>query len=155
MNNEHICDPKNPDCAAYLFYLEPENLRPAGSSRRRSITGRQRNIKGVNVKPTLGRIVIYRSRTGNYDVPAIVAATRESLYVQNVEAGYIPPIADEMNVHLIVFSAGLPGNRVTSTDFQVESPYGRAENVGGTYQEFDISFDPESGPGTWRWPERV
>jgi hypothetical protein len=27
--NEHVCDPSNPDCAAYLHYADPANRQPA------------------------------------------------------------------------------------------------------------------------------
>ena len=38
------------------------------------------------MKPTIGRIVIFRSRTGDYDVPAIIAGTQDTLNPKNVEA---------------------------------------------------------------------
>jgi hypothetical protein len=106
-------------------------------------------------KPTLGRTVWYRSRTGNYDCAAVIAATRASLHIPNVKEGWIPIITDEMNVHLVVFSAGTPGKRKDAADFLVESPHGRSENLSGTYQEWDIPYDPNGSPGTWRWPEIV
>ena len=111
------------------------------------------------MKPTIGRIVIYRSRTGDYDVPAIVAATQDSLYQPNVEAGHIPALSSETHVHLVVFSPGPAGKRADATDFKVESEHGRSENAGGTYTEWDIPQTAPQGsehaPGTWRWPERV
>lgn len=111
------------------------------------------------MKPSLGRIVIYRSRTGNYSCPAMVVATRETLHIPNVEAGWIPNITDETNVHLVVFSAGKPGQGRTimdaEKDFLVKSEHGVSVNTSGTYQEWDIPYDPSGGPGTWSWPERV
>lgn len=107
------------------------------------------------MKPTIGRIVIYRSRTGNYDCPAKATATRETLHRPNVEAGLIADLSGDSHVHLTVFTPGKPGKRAAATDFKTESPHGRAENSGGLYQEWDIAHDDSAGPGTWRWPERV
>ncbi len=103
----------------------------------------------------LGMSVIYRSRTGAYDCAAIVAATTASLNRENVEAGYLPDLTGDMHVHLVVFSAGRLGQGRTVTDapFLTESPHGRSPNTGGTYQEWDIPFDVNGGPGTWRLPE--
>jgi hypothetical protein len=107
--------------------------------------------------PTLGRIVIYRSRTGDYDVPATVTATEGSLNPKGVELGHIPPLSGERNVHLTCFTAGKPGLRRDAKDFKVESEHGRSENVAGCYQEWDIPQTEQANPepGTWRWPERV
>lgn len=102
--------------------------------------------------PSLGRVVIYRSRTGNYSCPAMITAVQDSLYRPNVEAGYIADLSSETHVHLSVFTPGKPGKRADATDFLTESPHGRSENAGGIYQEMDIAFDPEGGPGTWSWP---
>ncbi len=109
------------------------------------------------MKPTIGRIVHYRSRTGDYVVPAIVTATRDTLHRPNVEAGLIPDCSTDEHVHLTVFTPGPPGKRAAATDFLVESEHGRAENVGGLYQEWDIPKAPdgELAPGTWCWPPRV
>lgn len=111
------------------------------------------------MKPTIGRIVIYRSRTGDYDVPAVITATQETLNRKGVEAGHIPDLSGPMRVHLTCFTAGKPGKR-DADDFLVESEHGRSENVAGCYQEWDIPFwtgDPfdDVAPGSWRWPERV
>lgn len=103
---------------------------------------------------TLGRIVVYRSRTGDYSVPAIIAATQDSLYRPNVEAGYIPDLSKPDNVHLTVFSPGPGGKRADAADFLVEPAHGRSENQGGTYTEYDISFSLDNEPGTWSWPVR-
>ncbi|RKQ90482.1 hypothetical protein C8N24_0287 [Solirubrobacter pauli] len=37
------------------------------------------------MKPTLGSTVIYRSKTGNYDLAAIVTATADTLWPEGVE----------------------------------------------------------------------
>lgn len=127
------------------------------------------------MKPSLGRVVLYRSRTGNYTVPAIITATVESLNPAGVEAGHVPALSSPDHVHLTVFTPGKPMMRVGAEDFEVESPHGRSENVGGVYQEFDIGpagVDADTGqvvalsgaygddpsnviafpPGTWAWP---
>lgn len=109
--------------------------------------------------PTIGRIVIYRSRTGSYSVPAIINATVDTLNPDGVAAGHVPPLEHPTDVHLTVFTPGKPGMRGGAGDFLVESEHGRSENVAGCYQEWSIPFDasdePEQAPGTWRWPQRV
>lgn len=109
------------------------------------------------MKPTIGRIVTYRSRTGDYDVPAIITTTQETLNPKGVELGHIPALSGSMNVHLTCFTAGKPGMRRGAEDFKVESAHPRSENVAGCYQEWDIPFEAEDfqTPGCWRWPARV
>lgn len=104
------------------------------------------------MRPTIGRVVIYRSRTGNYSVPAIITATQDTLYRPGVDGGYVPDLSSEEHVHLHVLTPGVPGKRTDADDFLVESPHGRQENVGGAYQEHDVPLDPDGGPGTWSWP---
>jgi len=112
---------------------------------------------------TIGRIVIFRSRTGNYDVPAIVTATLQTLSPKGVELGNVPMLSSPEHVHLTVLTPGKPGLRRGAEDFKVESPHGRSENVAGCYQEWDIprwrsslEHDPsQPTPGSWRWPEVV
>lgn len=103
--------------------------------------------------PTIGRIIIYRSRTGNYDVPAIINATQDTLYLPGVEGGYVPDLDSPEHVHLTVFTPGKPGLR-SQDDFKVESDEPVSENVAGCYQEWNIPFGPQADPGTWRWPVR-
>lgn len=105
---------------------------------------------------SVGRVVIYRSRTGDYAVPALVNCTTETLYQPGVDAGHVPPLSSAEHVHLTVFTPGKPGKRRDASDFKVESAYGRSENVAGCYQEWDVPFS-ETGyePGTWSWPKRV
>jgi hypothetical protein len=100
----------------------------------------------------LGSQVIYVSRTGKYECAAVVTATTASLALENVERGLIPGLSSNAHVHLTVFSAGKPGHRAEAADFLAESQHGRMENVGGCYQEWEIAYDPECGPGTWHWP---
>lgn len=114
--------------------------------------------------PTIGRIVTYRSRTGNYDVPAIITATQETLYLPGVEGGFVPDLDSPEHVHLTVFTPGKPGLRTHADDFKVQPDEPISENVSGCYQEWNIplwlpgvdgeeraSSDP--WPGSWRWPE--
>lgn len=111
------------------------------------------------MKPTIGRIVLYRSRTGSYTVPAIITATTDTLNPQGVEAGHVPGLSSVHHVHLTVFTPGKPGMRGGAGDFLTESEHGRSENVAGCYQEWDIPLaggaGEAQGPGTWQWPERV
>lgn len=109
------------------------------------------------MKPTVGRIVIYRSRTGNYDVPAIINATAATLDPKGVELGHVPALSGDEHVHLTVFTPGKPGTAREGSEV-------RSENVAGCYQEWNIPqddleddspADSVPSPGTWRWPERV
>ena len=117
---------------------------------------------------TICRDVIYRSRTGDYDVPAKITATCDTLNPKGVEAGNIPAITAEGNVHLTVFTPGIPNLRAAAEDFKVDPnpEHPISENLSGTYQEWDIPQAPELdvvagasptavSPGTWRWPVRV
>lgn len=106
-------------------------------------------------KPTIGRVVIYVSRTGSYEVPAIVNCTQDTLYQPGVEAGFVPPLSGDYCVHLTVLTPGKPGKRVTADDFVNPSAYPISENVAGCYQEWDIPHSPTGDAGTWHWPERV
>jgi hypothetical protein len=105
--------------------------------------------------PALGHIVLYRSRTGEYDVPAVIAGTQASLHIPNVQAGYVPPLSSPRHVHLVCLTPGAPGKRGEAKDFRVVSKYPISENLAGTYQEWDIGEhvgDGEPEPGSWRWP---
>lgn len=82
-------------------------------------------------KPTIGRIVLYRSRTGDYDCPAIVTATEETLNPKGVELGHVPALRGEYTVHLTVFTPGKPGMRRGAEDFLAESEHPISENVAG------------------------
>jgi hypothetical protein len=122
---------------------------------------------------SIGRVVLYRSRTGSYTVPAIVTATGDTLARAGVEAGHVPDLESPAHVHLTVLTPGKPGMRGGAGDFEVESEHPRSENVAGCYQEWDIPFwDPAADmpaeqladyaarleaqpPGTWTFPPRV
>lgn len=85
------------------------------------------------MRPSLGRIVHYRSKTGNYMLAAIITATHESLWPEGVERGDVPTLDGPDHVHLHVFTPG--GN--------------------GGYQEHNVPLDDELTPRTWRWPTIV
>lgn len=92
----------------------------------------------------LGEVVVYRSKTGGYDLAAIITGTSESLSPAGVEAGEVRPVSSTSHVHLQVFTPG------------------KARH----YQEFDVPMDdlgatadavllesgvlPEPQPGHWR-----
>lgn len=110
--------------------------------------------------PTICRIVMFRSRTGNYTVPAIIVATVDTLFKPGVEAGHVPGLSTAEHVHLVVFTPGKPGKRATADDFEAPSEHAISENVAGTYQEWDVPIDDTfvgragevQKPGTWVWP---
>lgn len=115
--------------------------------------------------PTICRMVVYRSRTGDYDVPAVINCTQDTLSEKGVEAGHVPALSSPDHVHLTVFTPGKPGMRRQPDAFEPENlPEGGiealSENVSGCYQEWDIPFagnetdGEEIAPGTWRWPVR-
>lgn len=100
---------------------------------------------------TIGRVVIYRSRTGDYEVPAIVTATVDTLNPKGVEAWRasegakgVPPLSGDTYVHLTALTPGIPGQRGIADDFKVVSEHPVSENVAGCYQEWDI---PVNAPG--------
>jgi hypothetical protein len=87
-------------------------------------------------KPSIGRIVHYRSKTGRYVMPAMIIATKETLWPEGVDRGDVPDITAEGNVHLLCYTTG--------------------EKI--QYQEFDVSMaeSPRTAePGQWWWPERL
>lgn len=109
------------------------------------------------MRPTIARMVVYRSKTGKYVVPAVVSATQETLFRLGVEEGNLPDLSSPTHVHLTVFTPGIQG-RVNSTTSAEELGrlQARSTPAGGSYQEWDVPYD-ETGeaPGSWSWPERV
>lgn len=104
--------------------------------------------------PTIGRIVVYRSRTGKYSVPAIVSATVATLFRLGVEEGNLPDLDDDSHVHLVVFTPGIAGRRNSTTPEDLVAEMRAASTpAGGTYQEWNVPYD-ETGetPGSWSWP---
>jgi len=83
------------------------------------------------VKPTIGRIVHYRSKTGNYTLPAIINCTVDTIHQPGVDAGDVPALSDERHVHLTVFTPG----------------------PASVYQEWNVPLDEVGqAPGAWWWP---
>lgn len=126
--------------------------------------------------PSIGRIVTYTSRTGDFVVPAIVAATQKTLNRDRVESGLIPDLESDFHVHLVVFSPGLPQAADAEALERVhqslrESGTPMDVNAGGTFREWNIPysplfgwdlseerelrFEPSDHPGTWCWPEII
>jgi hypothetical protein len=122
------------------------------------------------MKPTIGRVVWYRSKTGNYTLTADVISTKDKLYRPGVEAGFMPDLDSDTHVHLLVKTAGKPDTRLPETDKSITS-----KNLGGTYVEHNIPFwdpdvdewrnsyagerpsnwaDHDQPAGTWTWPRR-
>lgn len=127
-------------------------------------------------RPTLGRIVLYRSKVGLYVVPAVVTATIDTLHPSGIERYEqtngregVPPLDDELHVHLTVMSPGICVDKAP--------PPGMDANRGGTFREWNIGPSvttlegsplalspvnagdaPENAvamaPGTWAWPPR-
>lgn len=164
---ESVGEAPSPASAAEVAALErplaemsPEE-REAEQDRRRAAVEAARDARHEleAAVPQIGRIVIYRSRTGSYSVPAVVNAVEGTLNPEGVEAGHVPPLSSDRHVHLTVFTPGRPGMRGGAGDFLVESEHGRSENVAGCYQEWDVPFDngrpgTVQEPGSWRWPVR-
>lgn len=97
------------------------------------------------MRPTIGRIVLYRSRTGTYTVPAMITATTATLAPKGVELHAatngekgVPPLSGDLHVHLAVFTPGIPGMRVGAADFVAREDTPISENVAGVYQEWDV-----------------
>lgn len=104
---------------------------------------------------SIGCVVIYRTSIGDYDMPAIVTATKDTL--KGVELGYVPDLSSGDHVHLIVFSPVLGTQHGSANVLAV-----RGENVSGCYQEWNIPrweagrageqrASSKPWPGSWRW----
>lgn len=127
-------------------------------------------------KPTVGRIVLYRTDGRNglvYDLPAMVTVTQESHPGDYPDGRHNPlPVPDgAYAVHLTVFTPGGKGVRITSAlpfDRDVSrEPRDDQEFVGadgldvsqasGTYVELNVmGVEAKNGedipPRSWRWP---
>jgi hypothetical protein len=88
-------------------------------------------------KPTIGRIVLYRSATGNYTCPAVVTATEDTLWPEGVARGDVPGLDSPLHVHLQVFT---PGDLGAYTEHNVP-------NSGVAARTID-----EQPPRSWAWP---
>lgn len=129
------------------------------------------------MKPTIGRIVIYRTDGRNglvYDLPAIITVTRETHPGDYPDGSQNPlpvPESDE-HVHLTVFTPGGYGSFVPKSEKGAVKGQLRAHDseafIGastfvpgsGSYVQWNVPYahieNPDMvGHRTWRWPERV
>lgn len=90
--------------------------------------------------PTIGRIVHYRSKTGNYTLPAIITATTETLWPGGVEREPELALSSELHVHLHVLTPGAQGDY---TEHDVPC-----------HEALPVESPEAQAPGTWRWPPR-
>lgn len=93
------------------------------------------------VVPTPGRDVLYRSKTGNYVLPAKVSVTIDNLFRPGVESGDLADLETPLHVHLKVINPG-----PEYVEFNV--PHAKQ------HPDYDSREEPFP-PGTWRWPEMV
>lgn len=108
------------------------------------------------MRATVGRIVHYRSKTGNYTLPAMITATHETLWPEGVALGEVPALSSEAHVHLQVFT---PGIAESYPEHDVPFYPGPRSDV-GHFAAAIAGVSPPDGPpeqpaGSWRWPERV
>lgn len=116
--------------------------------------------KGGRMKPTIGRVVIYRTDGRNglvYDLPAIVTCTRDSHPGDYPDGSRNPlPVPGEHGdmVHLTVLTPGGFGSRVsgvptapTNEDWKDAPAFTPGS---GSYVEWDVPQG--TGPRSWRWP---
>lgn len=132
-----------------------KNIEQEHAQHMKRIQKEQKRLEDGTKGLAIGRIVEYRSRTGNYSVAAIVNCTVDSIYQPGVESGNVPALTSPDRIHITVFTPGKPGMRGDADNFVVASEEEVSENVAGCYQEWNIPYDPDGGPGTWRWPARV
>ena len=62
--------------------------------------------RGAPARPRVGDVVLYRSRTDRYTLPAVVTAVQESIDPAGVAAGDVAALHSGMHVHLHVMSPG-------------------------------------------------
>lgn len=118
-------------------------------------------------RPSMGRIVWYRSRTGDYACAALITATKDGPVCQrNIDEGYMVGFTSATHVHLDVRSPGIPGKQRTSDfteGFKDQTGIKMPASSGG-YAEFDVPFwhpgkdkweFDEQPPRTWTWPPRI
>lgn len=116
------------------------------------------------MKPTIGRIVWYRTDGRNglvYDLPAVITVTKDTHPGDYPDGRKNPlPVPDD-GVHLTVFTPGGFGTEVHKPSGPLPQPddadYKDSMIVpgSGSYVEWNVPFDPEASPRSWRWPELV
>ena len=117
------------------------------------------------MKPTIGRIVWYRTDGRNglvYDLPAVITVTKDTHPGDYPDGARNPlPVPEEGYVHLTVFTPGGFGTYTDKTPLASrpgddDFPDATTLTPGsGTYVEWNVPFDPEASPRSWRWPELV
>lgn len=118
------------------------------------------------MKPTIGRIVIYRTDGRNglvYDLPAIITCTRDTHPGDYPDGSHNPlpiPESDD-HVHLTVFTPGGFGSTIGTARPTSEEFVGAVAFTpgSGTYVEWNVPFNGDDstadisvGARTWRWP---
>jgi hypothetical protein len=89
------------------------------------------------VVPTPGRIVMYRSVTGHYALPAVVSVTVDNLFQSLATAGL--ELDNELYVHLKVQDP-------SETYIELNVPHARM------HPDFDEDWN-RWPPGSWAWPQ--
>lgn len=110
------------------------------------------------IKPTIGRIVIYRTDGRNgmkYDLPAIITCTKGS-HPGNYPDGHDNPLpvpSSDTHVHLTVFTPGGFGTTVDTDGVPDQSAaFKGANNMtpgSGTYVEWDVPYSLIPDPRSW------
>lgn len=92
----------------------------------------------------LAEVVTYRSRTGGYDLAAIVTGTRDSVTDAGVASGDVRQLSSPSHVHLQVFT---PGKARHYQEFDVpQDDPGATSDV--ALLEAGVAAEPQ--PGHWR-----
>jgi hypothetical protein len=119
------------------------------------------------MKLTPGRIVHYQTdgRNGlNYYLPAMITVTRDSHPgdYPDGSSNPLPVPSSDTHVHLTVLTPGgflskLVGPKGGLVPVEASQEFKNAATFvpgSGTYVEWDVPYDPEGSPCSWRWPER-
>ena len=125
-------------------------------------------VYGPKPLPTPGRIVWYQTDGRNdlhYYLPAMVTVTWGSHPGDYPDGtpNSLPRPSSELHAHLTVFTPGGFGSTYAIDGKLAEFQQSTMPNLGkpesftpgsGTYTEWDVPYDPEGSPRSWRWPER-
>lgn len=113
--------------------------------------------------PTIGRVVLYATDQRNglvYDLPAIITVTRDSHPGDYPDGSPNPlPVPEsDTHVHLTVLTPGGFGTKVGTGLPQSDAEFVGAPAItpgSGSYVEWNVGFDPDGSPRSWRWPTIV
>ena len=97
-------------------------------------------------RPTIGRIVHYRSQTGDYTLPATITATIDSLEPAGLKRMPELALSGPWHVHLIAFSPG-PATTIRELNVPLWVP-----GPAGAFDGEATQTLPGQVPGTWAWP---